>query len=99
MPLYDYECQVCGAAKAEFRSVATRNECPGCDLCKAPMVKIISGYAVHGDMDYFDENLGVQIKSRKHRERVMKEQGVTEKFGQNWVTAASSKQRKRGCRV
>ena len=99
MPIYSYLCSDCGGEQDEYRSVAERNDCPTCNLCKKTMVKIISGYSVIGDMDYYDENLGVQITSRKHRERVMKEQGVSEKYGQNWVTAASSKPRKKGCRI
>ncbi len=96
MPIYSYACEDCGGEQDEYRSVADRNNCPECKLCKKPTVKIIAGYAVVGDMDYYDENLGVHINSRKHRERVMKEQGVTEKFGMNWSTAASSKPQKRG---
>ncbi len=98
-PLYSYACDTCGDAKDEFHSIADRNNCPECGLCKKTMTKVISGYSVIGDMDYYDENLGVHIHSRKHRERVMKEQGVTEKFGMNWSTAASSKPAKKSNRL
>ena len=99
MPLYSYTCPDCDESKDEYRSVENRNDSPDCSLCKKPMVKTISGYSVIGDLDYYDENLQTHVKSRKHREKVMRDQGVQEKFGLNWHTAASSKQRKAKCRI
>jgi len=83
--IYAYECEECGAVKDEIRKVEDRNKCPKCDLCKISMKKLIGGHSVVGDMEpYYDENLQIGIKSRKHRERVMREQGVSEKIGKGW---------------
>lgn len=84
--IYAYECPDCGAVKDEIRRVEDRNNCPECDLCKVTMKKLIGGHNVVGDMEpYYDENLETGIKSRKHRERVMKEKGVYEKIGRGWI--------------
>lgn len=85
MPLYEYECRDCGAHKDEFRSVIERNNAPTCD-CGNAMAKIIAGYRVVGDLEpYFDDNLQTGIKSKQHRKQVMREQGVTEKYGKRWM--------------
>jgi putative FmdB family regulatory protein len=91
MPLYEYECSGCQTHKDEFRTVAQRNNAPTCE-CGTTMHKIIAGYRVVGDLEpYYDENLESVVKSKQHRREVMREQGVSEKFGTNWLTAASSK--------
>lgn len=83
--LYTYSCDECGALKDEFRKLEERNDCPECDLCRKAMKKIISGYRVIGDFaPYWDDNLQTGIKSKQHRKQVMREQGVTEKFGKGW---------------
>ncbi len=70
------------------RSVSDRNDCPTCD-CGGKTRKIISLYAVHSDLTpYFDDNLQTHIEGKQHRQRIMKEQGVSEHFGQNWHTSA-----------
>lgn len=85
MPLYSYLCSACDKEKDEYRSVSQRNRCPKCDACDKPMVKIITGYAVHGDVDYYDENLEIRVKSKQHRKQLMRERGVTEKYGKGWI--------------
>lgn len=95
MPLYDYECERCGKQRDEFRSVADRNNPLSCE-CGSPMKKIISGYRVIGDLDpYYDDNLDTYVRSKQHRKEVMREQGVSEKFGTNWWTGASTKSTRR----
>jgi putative FmdB family regulatory protein len=95
MPLFEYECSDCHAHKDEFRTVAERNNPPACE-CGAMMKKIISGYRVVGDLEpYYDDNLEAFVKSKQHRREVMREKGVSEKFGTNWMTAASSKRHAR----
>jgi putative FmdB family regulatory protein len=95
MPLYTYTCDRCGKEADEFRSVAERNAPLDCS-CGAPMKKIIAGSRVIGDLQpYYDDNLESFVKSRQHRREVMREKGVSEKFGTNWVTAASSKRHAR----
>lgn len=83
--IYQYLCEDCGVTKEEFRKVDDRNNLPTCDLCNVPMPKLIGGHNVAPDLHpYYDENLQVGIKSRKHREQVMKSQGVSEKIGKGW---------------
>lgn len=85
MPFYSYECPDCGGIEDAYRKMEDRNNAPDCELCKVNMRKIISAYSAHGDLEpYFDENLETGIKSKKHREKVMKEQGVAEKVGKGW---------------
>lgn len=82
MPLYQYLC-ACGRTADEFRSVSERNNAPLC--CGKPMQKQLGGHRVIGDMEpYYDENLESVVKSRKHRQQVMREQGVYEKVGKGW---------------
>jgi putative FmdB family regulatory protein len=95
MPLYEYECPDCQAVKDEFRTVEQRNDAPTCE-CGTVTQKIISGYRVIGDLEpYYDDNLEAVVKSKQHRREVMREKGVSEKFGTNWMTASSSKRHAR----
>ena len=86
--IYDYQCLKCGEITEAIRSVDERNNCPECEVCGGETKKIISAYNVHGDLEpYLDEHIGrepVWIKSRKHREKVMKEEGVSEAYGKGW---------------
>lgn len=85
MPLYAYQCPACGGTKDEFRKLAQRNDCPECDSCCVKMQKLLGGHSVIGDFaPYWDDNLQAGIKSKQHRKQVMKEQGVSEKFGKGW---------------
>ena len=88
MPLYDYRCPEC----AEIIELFGRaNEEPrGCPECGAKMKRLITtNYHVHGDMephlDYEMSSKPVKIKSRKHREQMMKEHGVQERIGKGWL--------------
>ena len=84
MPLYTYRCLECEATTDVFRSIARRNETPVCE-CGGETKKIIPKYAVHSDLrPYFDEHLETHIQSRQHRQKVMKDKGVSEKFGKGW---------------
>jgi hypothetical protein len=38
---------------------------------------------------YYDDNLETHIRSRQHREQVMKERGVVEGYGKGWHTQRS----------
>lgn len=85
MPLYGYECGGCGATKDEFRKISERNNAPSCDKCSKPMAKTIGGHNVVPDFQpYYDGNLETYVRSKQHRREVMKQQGVSEKFGKNW---------------
>lgn len=58
------------------------------------MTRVIGNYSVVPDLQpYYDENLEAYVKSKQHRRQLMAERGVSEKFGTNWLTAASSKRR------
>ena len=84
MPLFSYECSICKQITDEFRSIANRNDCPKCE-CGGETQKIIARYAAISDLEpYFDINLESHIKSRKHRQEVMREKGVSEKYGKGW---------------
>lgn len=90
---YEYRCVNCKEITDAMRSVDDRDNCPTCD-CGGKTKKIISSYTVHGDMaPYYDENLGCHITGKQHRARVMKEQGVSEYFGQGWHTSARKNRR------
>lgn len=85
--IYECRCELCLKTEDIVRSVADRDkDLPIC--CGKVMKRVISRYNVVGDLDpYLDENLGdkpVWVKSKKHRERLMKEHGVYEKFGKGW---------------
>lgn len=85
--IYECKCDECGRLEDIVRSVDDRDkDLPYC--CSKQMRRIISGYRVVSDLEpYLDENLGekpVWVKSKKHRERLMKEAGVYEKFGKGW---------------
>lgn len=88
MPLYEYRCQTCKELTEAFRSVAERDNTPKCS-CGGETKKIISAYRTHGDLTpYYDDNLETFIHSKQHRRQVMKEQGVSENYGQGWYTSA-----------
>lgn len=86
MPIYTYECEQCGKRQDAFRKIDQRYDGPE---CHGMMKKVISSYRVIGDLEpYVDENMGespVVVKSRKHREQLLKERGLYEKIGKNWV--------------
>ena len=88
MPLYEYRCRDCGEITEAVRSVDERMDAPACG-CGGETYKIISAYRVHPDFEpYYDDNLETHIKSKQHRKQVMREQGVSEYYGQGWYTSA-----------
>jgi len=90
---YEYRCQTCKEITEAARSVADRNDCPPCD-CGGETRKIISSYVAISDLTpYYDEHLQTNIQSKQHRQKVMKEQGVSEYFGQGWHTSARKHRR------
>lgn len=83
MPLYEWSC-VCGKTADEFRRMAERNLPKACD-CGQPMTRVITSYRAISDLDpYYDENLESWVKSKRDRQRIMREQGVSEMFGKGW---------------
>lgn len=86
--IYQYRCLICKEITDAVRTVDERNNCPDC-ACGGETRKIISLYSVHSDMaPYYDENLQTHIQGKQHRQKVMKQQGVSEHYGQNWYTSA-----------
>lgn len=84
MPIYNYECDTCKKVHEEFRKIAERDNVPLC--CGKPTVKIISSYAVVGDVEpYYDDNLESFVKSKQHRKKLMKDRGVYERYGKRWM--------------
>ena len=95
MITYQYRCRSCEKITDAVREIEDRENAPECE-CGGKTRKIISLYHVHSDMKpYWDDNLQTHIQGKQHRQRVMKEQGVSENFGQNWHTS-SVKRRKVG---
>jgi len=84
MPIYRYRCNGCSDVTEAFRKMDDRKDTPTCE-CGADTRQILSLPKVFSDMDYYDDNLGCQITSKKHRRRVMAEQGVEESFGKGWT--------------
>ena len=86
MPIYEYRCRACGEITDAFRSVDERDSAPPCQICGTETRKILSVSRPIGDMEpYFDDNLETYIKSKKHRRGVMKDKGVSEKYGKGWT--------------
>ena len=81
-PLYDYTCENCGLiedviAKHDDKELIH-------DKCKGIMKRQLHcRYGINmGPVPtggYFDENLGCHIETNRQREKIMAEQGVTEK--------------------
>ena len=86
--IYQYRCFDCKEITEAVRSVADRDDAPICG-CGGETRKIISLYKVHSDLaPYYDENLQTHIEGKQHRQKIMKEQGVSEYYGAGWYTSA-----------
>jgi putative FmdB family regulatory protein len=87
MPIYDFRCENCQRVKENFAKIEERTMI--CD-CGGKMNRLISrNYCVHSDLKpYIDEHIGVKpvyVKSKQHREQLMKKHGVYESYGKGWV--------------
>ena len=87
MPIYDYKCNVTGQVVEKIAGVDDEKltcQCGG----KLERQFTIHYTAISDMKPYLDEHIGDQpiwIKSRKHRQQVMKETGVYEAYGRGWV--------------
>jgi hypothetical protein len=85
MPNYDFFCEICKKEQEVFMKIS-EYQAPEC--CNSKMKQRIGNYSVIRDIEpYMDQHLGTEpiwVKSKKHREKLMKEHGVQEKFGKNW---------------
>ena len=85
---YEYRCGTCKEITVADRSVADRNNAPVCEF-GGETRKIISLHKAHSDLTpYYDDTLETFIQSKQHRKDVMKDQGVSENYGQGWYTSA-----------
>lgn len=86
MPTYQWHCVVCKKDEEIFMKLAEFKK-PIC--CDGEMRQVLGNYSVVKDLQpYLDENLTskpVYVKSKQHRRQLMKEFGVSEKFGKGWV--------------
>ena len=78
MPLYSYLCPMCAHTVEELRSVAHRHDLLTCERCGSGMSKEMARPYLDIIEPYFDEGLGVNIYSARHRREVMQKQGVIE---------------------
>ena len=85
MPLYDWKCD-CGYAGEHYAKIAD-NRIP-CPKCGGGMKREFhSRFGINmgvGAYGYFDSNLNCYIGTNAQKRRVMREQGVQEKFGKGW---------------
>lgn len=84
MPFYDFKCEKCGEKKEEFMKMADYHR-PIC--CGSQMQRLYNYHVVRDLQPYLDENISHDaqwVKSKKHRKQLMKENGVSEKFGKGW---------------
>lgn len=88
MPLYDFRCRSCSDVKEKYANHEHRLSV--CDFCGGEMVRLVTTrYSVHRDLKpYLDEHIAenpVWVKSKKHREELMKKHGVYESHGKGWI--------------
>jgi len=86
MPIFDYECKNCGLVENVFAGINDKTIVH--DKCCGQMNRIISGRkGINmgvGAYGYYDDNLQAFCGTNRERRRIMKEQGVSEKFGKGW---------------
>lgn len=85
MPLYEAKCPECDARVEYLRPHARRTETPNCSLCRVPTTPCVSAPAFTpsgwGDSKWagrYDRGLGVTLRDKSHRERIMKARGLVE---------------------
>jgi putative FmdB family regulatory protein len=84
MPLYDYQCPACGQLEDVWaRMDEVELPCPGCGA--AMRRQITRRWHAHPDLDYYDETLESYITSRRQRERLLRERGLSEAYGKGWI--------------
>ena len=88
MPLYEYQCPICATRTEAVRSYTRRDAspiCPGCRSYDLAMDRLVSAPAFTpsswGDSKWagkYDKGLGVTLRDKNHRERIMKARGLVE---------------------
>jgi hypothetical protein len=86
MPSFDFRCKICQQQKEVFMKIA-EFKAPVC--CDFEMTQVLGSYSVVPDLEpYLDPHIGtepVYVKSKQHRKELMKQYGVSEKFGKGWI--------------
>ena len=86
MPIYDFECPNCGTIENVVAGINDKTIVH--EKCKGIMKRFISGNKGIsmgvGAYGYYDDNLQAFCGTNKEKKRIMKEQGVSEKYGKGW---------------
>ncbi len=81
MPIYDYHCPLCGLVEDHWARI---EETRKLHFCGNWMKRVLSPTRGNvGLRPYWDENLGpkpVYVESSQHRERLMRELGLVDKW-------------------
>lgn len=97
MPLYEYQCPVCGTIKTDLRPVARCDE-PGpvCSCCERPTQKIVSlpRFKINIFDAYESPVSGRIIRTAAERDRDLKESGC-----RPWMGLQEEKQEAARCRA
>lgn len=85
MPLYEARCPECYTPVEYMARIDLRDSTPECLLCRVPTVRGVTAPAFTpsswGDSKWagrYDKGLGVTLRDKAHRERVMKARGLVE---------------------
>ena len=89
--IYDVRCRQCDRRDEIVRTVDERDtDLPQC--CGQTMRRIISlNQNIHPDFEpYIDENIsrtgdGVWVKSKQHRQELLRQNGLSEAYGKGWI--------------
>ena len=87
MPIFDYECPNCGTVEDVYAGINDKTIVH--EKCKGVMKRFISGnkgisMGPAGAFGYYDDNLETYIHTNRQHREVMKEKGVSEKYGKGW---------------
>jgi len=86
MPIFDYECPNCGTVEDVYAGINDKTIVH--EKCKGVMKRFISGKKSIsmgvGAYGYYDDNLQAFCGTNREKKRIMKEQGVSEKYGKGW---------------
>lgn len=87
MPLYLYSCPLCGEVDNVWAGVNEMRKVH--DECGKTMKRLISPTRINPDIQpYIDTEMsweGTHIRSRRHRDEVLKEKGLYAKTNNRWV--------------
>ena len=79
MPLYDYQCSVCGTPIEVFFKIDEKPESIPCSNCNGLMYQIISSFHRDWFRPHWNENFTnkpVFVESKEHMKKLCKQYGV-----------------------